>query len=216
MNKSELTPKVRNLFDSVLLNDGYRYLKSYEKYQKKLKDLRLWFYPEVTYWPSSSYCTVCPRLSVHVDAIEDILSSHKNIKLDRHFPTLTILSSNLNGAKSWAVTNDQDLFQQSDEILEVINSICLPVLESWSSAKQVAITALHNDKMFFHSELHRLCVLFAYVAAFNDSDILPQVVQSVDLDSISRSRNQQDPYYRGILASMRSDVPEIGEVGIDL
>lgn len=216
MNKSELLPQFCNLLDPIILEDGYRYLKSHEKYQKKLKGLRLWLLPNITYWASSKYCMVSPRLSVHVDAIEDVLSSHRGLKVDRHFPTLTILSDNLKDPKYWTINNDHDLSHQSNDILNAVKSSYLPLLDSWSSPKEVALSTIKNEQQVFHSELHRLCVLFAYIAAFNDSEAISKVVQSVDFDSISRSRNQQDPYYRGILASMRSEVPEIGEIGIDI
>ncbi len=216
MNKSELLPIICDRLDPLLVGNGYRYLKGREKYEKKVDGVRVWLEPNVTYWASSDYCMVSPRMSVHVDAVEDVMAKHESRKLDRHTPTVTILSDNLEGAKFWTISSPEDFRSQADEIEKVIKSVCLPLLENWSDHHKLAIAIIKNGPAVIHSELHRLTVLFAYVCAFRDPEMLSAVIQSVDLVSVDRSRSQLDPHYRQVLKSMKTDVPEIGTIGVDL
>lgn len=216
MNKTELLPEICRLLDPVFLEEGYQYLKSQEKYQKKQQGVRLWFDPNITYWPSSNYCMVSPRISVHLDELEDYFSLYSGQKVDRHSPTLTLLSDNLENAKLWSISSSQELHENSDEIISTIKAVFLPLLETWSNPQGVASAAIENRKSLFLSELHRLTKLFAYYGAYSDSKILRSTLESVDLESIARSRMQLDAYYLEILRGMKLNIPMIGEIGIDL
>ncbi|MCE2029462.1 hypothetical protein [Sessilibacter corallicola] len=216
MNKSEILPEIHKILDPLLFEEGYRYLKSQEKYQKKEQGVRLCLDPNITYWPNSNYCMVSPRISVHVDAIEDYYALHSGQNVDRHSPTLTLLCDNIEGAQYWSISSRHELHEVTDEIVITIKTVLLPLLESWSNPKKVAIEGLNNRKSLFFSELHRLTTLFAYCGVYNDIEMLKSTIESVNLERVSCSRMQLDPHYLEILRSMKSDIPLIGDIGIDL
>ena len=211
MNKSTLVPILCELLDSLLKRYGYRYLKTKESYQKKAGSVRLWLMPNVTYWASSDYCMISPRMCVHVDAVEDVLAKHASRPVDRHFGHISILSDNLEDAKFWSIRSLEEFQQQSSEIEQVIENVCVPILDGWSDHYSVAVAAIRNEHDSFQSELHRLSVLFGYLCAYPGTELKTDIIKSIDLDSIASSRYQLDPYYRGILASIADAVPEIRE-----
>ena len=216
MNKSELFPLICERLTPLLSSNGYKFLKSREKFQKTGHGVRIWIEPNVTYWASSDYCMVSPRMSAHIDALENVLAKHEKKKVDRHSSTVSIISDNLPGAKFWTITSLDDFNGQVSEIEHIIKYVCIPLLENWSEHRILAANMIENEPELFHSELHRLTTLFAYACAFRDDEIKSAIIQSVDLESIKRSQCQIDPYYRQVLKSMETDIPEIGEIGVDL
>ena len=216
MKKAVLLPLVCDLLNAPLTAQGYRFLKSQERYLKSVEGVRVWFEPNVTYWPSSDCCMLSPRMSAHVDAVEDLIAKHETRNADRHSPTFTVPSDNLEGAKFWSISSVVEFESFADEIVDVVSNVCLPILNNWSDRERLATSVIANHPNMFHSELHRLTVLFAYLGDYESDEMQSQMLKSIDLESIARSRCQLDPTYRQLLKSMIPDIPLIAEAGIDL
>lgn len=212
MNKSETIVLLIPYLESLLVQLGYRYLKSHEKFICRCEDGKKWIVANVTYWPSSNYCMFSPRMGVHFDRLEKFKSQYLGDKPDPHCPTLHMLSDNMEGGGFWSFHSTQDLEDYKSEIENKMTNLYLPYVDKLSSIANAASMVLDRSYDNFMNEYDRLIFLFSYVGAYHATEIVERTVES--FDPSRKSKNQMVPYHKQQLQMLKAGVPEIGMIDI--
>jgi len=210
MNKSETLAILLPYLKDLLCPLNYRYLKSKEKFTCSCEAGKKWININVTYWSSLDYCMFSPVIGVHFDKLEKFKAQYLRGKVEPHSPSLHILSDNLEGGRFWSFYSRNDIDVYKSEIENKMVSLYLPYLDAISDRKNAISMVLDRSYDNFNNEYHRLLFLFSYVAAYDATSIIDNIVES--FDPSRKSKNQQVPHHKQQLCMLKKGVPEIGMI----